>query len=220
FEREPPLSETQFMGLTSIRGRPPRMRVRDSWFLVESAASACPAGAVPQDAHLLEGPERQKLRRNQEVAFPQARRFHEEAEEPLQAGFLHPARRLPHALCMEVEGRPYSDQDLSGEVPLVGCHPLFLLRRTDPDEDQVGPASAYHLLDVLVFRRCKRTERWGIRSDDGELRISCLQFTAKERKDLWQGAIKKYTMAAARGCLAEPQHQRRSVNPLLPADSE
>src|SRR5258706_1779700 len=81
---------------------------------------------VRQDTHLLERPERKELRRNKQVAPPEAPRFSEQAEEPLQAGSLHPGGGLPHAIRIKNERRPHSDQHYAGESPLMGRRSGFL----------------------------------------------------------------------------------------------
>jgi hypothetical protein len=99
------------------------------------------------------------LRRDQQVSLPKTNWFREQAENPLQAGLLHPSRRLPHVLRVEIKGSSDSYQNLPREVAPVRSHPLFLFWCAEPNEYQVGSAFAYDLLDVLVFCFCKRPER-------------------------------------------------------------
>src|SRR5438093_5205377 len=116
---------------------------------------------------------------------------------------------------MEVKRRSHSHKNLPRKIPAMRRHPLFLFRCTDTNEDQVGSAIAYHLLDMVVFRCCQRTEGWRICSRDHQFGISRVQFVAKGSKDLGTAAVEEYAIPVTHGCFTEPQHQRRPVDSLL-----
>src|SRR5438445_12303003 len=81
---------------------------------------------VPLEAELLPGQLEKEPGVIHEVAPPQPARLLDETEQPLEAGPLHPVRRLPDTTGVKVEGGPHTDQHGGVEQRTHARHPQLL----------------------------------------------------------------------------------------------
>jgi hypothetical protein len=85
--------------------------------------------------------EKRKSRHDVGVASPQAPRFRAQPEQPLERVTLHPLGRLRFHSRQEIECRADANHDRSIKAVEMRRHPPLLLRRAQPDPDDVGRAA-------------------------------------------------------------------------------
>src|SRR3954452_16088155 len=118
-------------------------------------------------------------------APPQTARLLCEAERPLQARRLHPARCLGHEAGVEVERCADSYEDGSIEAPAHRGHPLLLLRHADPDPHDVGAGAVDLVGDRVELGVVEVAERRRAAADDPEAG----ELPAEVQRELDQGAL-------------------------------
>src|SRR3954454_11198406 len=120
-----------------------------------------------------------------QVAPPQTARLLCEAERPLQARRLHPARCLGHEAGVEVERGADAHEDGRIEAPAHRGHPLLLLRHADPDPHDVRAGAVDLVRDRVELGVVEVAERRRAAADDPEAG----ELPAEVQRELDQGAL-------------------------------
>ena len=103
-----------------------------------------------------------------QIAVPKPARLHGQAEQPLTTAPLHEAGSLPKHACMEVEGRPDTNQNRGLEPIAVLRHPALLFWRAEPNPDHIGARGVDHLYDSRILDRGEWSEGRRVAADDAE----------------------------------------------------
>ena len=148
-----------------------------------------------------------------EVALPQPARLLGEAEEPLQAGGLHPGRGLRDEAGVEVERG--ADADEHGRVDAVAQrgHPLLLLGHADADPHDVGLGVVDLGDDGVDLLVAERAERRRVAADD----LQAVEAPAQVERELDEralvaAAVEEHPRTGEGAALAELRHQVRAVD--------
>src|SRR5437660_280323 len=75
---------------------------------------------------------------DEDVSFPQPRRFLAQTVQPLEAARLHPCRSLADTARMKIKGSSHANHYETWKMRLVPGHPALLFWRTDADEQDIG----------------------------------------------------------------------------------
>src|SRR5690349_6170406 len=144
----------------SASGRPMRpMPMTETSMLTSGRLAVRVAATRAASARELRRGSRDDARVVAQVPAPEAPRLLGQPERPLQAGVLHPARRLRDEPGVEVERRADADEHRGVQAPAHRRHPLLLLGHADAHPYDVGPRAVDLVRDDVQLVVVQITER-------------------------------------------------------------
>src|SRR5437667_1217556 len=178
------------------------------------AESAIGAELIPHDPGGLQYHAPEECRIVPQVPAPQASRLCPQPEEPLKPAPLHPAGSSLLDSCVKVERRPDTDQHGSSETAQVSIHPTLLLRRAEPDPDDIGIGIVDLLDDRLIFRIADRPKRRAVGACNSHSGVSATNPLRQPPCAPLPTSIEEMAIALDDGALAAGQHQVRPAHLL------
>ena len=124
-----------------------------------------PTGELLERAHHEHGDD-------EKIARGEPPRFGDQAEEPLDAGALHPHGRSRRCAGVKIESRANPDQRRRVNPVDVRGHPFLLFRHPEPDPDEIGLCLVDGRDIGRVLFSAQRTERRRSIAGDDESRVA------------------------------------------------
>lgn len=176
-------------------------------------AEAAPSRAAarrpsPELREYAEGEERSRF----QITRTEAAWFGAEAEEPLEAAALNPARGLADAAGVKIESGADADEDAGIERAPVLRHEFFLFRRTEADPNDVGPGACDAGAERGGFVFVEGAEWRRERADDLEAGETRGEFGAERFGHAGNAAVEVVAQTDGATGIADREHEIGAVD--------